>query len=101
MVFIYIQVISPSDLLAASDLQMYPAFAAAVVTAYNVQGFTPADDPLVFSRSTLVGIFAGNITFWNASEIQADNPSVRRSKYKSVALHDLQFDFEIRVGKTQ
>ena len=54
------------------DLQMYPAFAGAVVPIYNLPELS-TKDRLVLSRSTLANIFLGKIAYWNDSRIGADN----------------------------
>jgi phosphate transport system substrate-binding protein len=61
-----------ADYQAYPDLQMYPAFAGAVVPIYNIPELG-SDPPLVLSRMTLANIFLGKISFWNDSSIIADN----------------------------
>ncbi len=55
---------------------MYPAFAAAVVNAYNIPELPIGGPSLIFSRTTIVNIYAGIIQFWNDSAIASDNPQV-------------------------
>ncbi|ELT98800.1 hypothetical protein CAPTEDRAFT_46330, partial [Capitella teleta] len=58
--------------MQAPDLQMFPVVAGAVAVAYNL----PAVPSLVLSRSALVGIFNGSITWWNDTRLTQLNPQV-------------------------
>ena len=55
------------------DLQMFPAFAGAVVPAYNIPELINAKSSIVFSRATLAAIFLGKIRYWNDIRILNDN----------------------------
>jgi phosphate transport system substrate-binding protein len=48
----------------------FPTVAAPITISYNVSGV----DELNLSPDTLAGIFMGQITTWNDSKIEADNP---------------------------
>ena len=62
-----------ADYQAYPDLQMYPAFAGAVVPIYNIPELLDSTVPLVLSRATIANIFLGKISFWDDSRILADN----------------------------
>ena len=68
--------LSSDELSAYSDVQMYPTAAGAVAVIYNVEGFTNFDAPIVFSRSTLVKIWTGQITKWNDPAIIMENRQI-------------------------
>ena len=55
------------------DLQMFPAFAGAVVPVYNIPELASVKSPVVFSRATLAAVFLGKIRHWNDSRILNDN----------------------------
>jgi phosphate transport system substrate-binding protein len=50
----------------------FPTVAAPITVSFNVSGV----DELDLSPETLAGIFMGEITTWDASEIEVDNPDV-------------------------
>ena len=58
----------PADM--ARDFFYFPTVAAPITVSYNLDGV----DELQLSPDTLAGIFMGEITSWDASEIAADNP---------------------------
>ena len=60
-----------ADYKAFPDLQMLPSVAGAVVPIYNIPELR--GNTLVLSRSTIAGIFLGNINKWNDPRILADN----------------------------
>jgi len=53
--------------------QLVPATAGIIVIAYHVKGL---NGPLKFPRDVYKDIFAGKITHWNDSRIQAANPDL-------------------------
>jgi phosphate transport system substrate-binding protein len=53
--------------------QLVPATAGVIVIAYHVKGLS---GPLQLPRAVYKDIFAGNITRWNDSRIQAANPDL-------------------------
>ena len=55
------------------DLQMFPAFAGAVVPVYNIPELATMKSQVIFSRKTLAAIFLGKIRYWNDSRILNDN----------------------------
>ena len=57
--------------LVKRGAQLVPATAGVIVLAYNIKGLT---GPLKLPREVYEGIFAGKITRWNDTRIQAANP---------------------------
>lgn len=64
---------SSSDYGYYPDLQMFPAFAGAVVPIYHIPELIDSKTPIVFSRATVTGIFLGKIRYWNDTNILHDN----------------------------
>jgi phosphate transport system substrate-binding protein len=62
------------DSLACGGALQIPTVAGAIAVAYNVPGL---DTLITLDRETLVGIFSGRITRWNAPEIARRNPAFR------------------------
>jgi ABC-type phosphate transport system substrate-binding protein len=66
-------VFSNADLVAFPDLQIFPSVAGSVVPVYNIPELANVADPIVFSRPSIVGIYAGTIKSWNHPLILEDN----------------------------
>ena len=60
------------------QLQMFPVLCSSVVPIYRLDGLVGAT--LVLSRAALAGIYAGSITWWNDSVVQATNSVALPSK---------------------
>ena len=61
---------------AYPNLTLLPVIGGAVVAVYRLDALNDSAAPLTFSGRTLALIYAGNVTSWNDSLIQADNPGV-------------------------
>lgn len=64
-----------------NDVKFLPFLSGAIALLYNLPSLRYEDGRdevprLVLGRETLVGIYSGNITSWQDSRIQADNPGV-------------------------
>ena len=70
-------VLGSADYAAFPDLQMFPAVAGAVVPIYNIPELL--GNTLVLSRSTISGIFMGNVKRWNDNRILKDNSGITKS----------------------
>ena len=63
--------------VAHPSLTALPAMSEAVTVVYRVDQLAPpAGASLVLSRATLALVYAGNITNWNDTRLQADNPTL-------------------------
>lgn len=60
-----------------------PVYISRIAVVYNL----PDVDKLNLSPDTLAGIFAGQITKWNAPEIAADNPGTKLPDTEITAVH--------------
>lgn len=67
-----------------SAVLYFPTVAAPITVAYNLSGVSKA---LVFSATTLAGIFAGKITSWSDRAIANDNPGVTFPGTKITPVH--------------
>ncbi len=76
--------LSDEEYTAGTDLQMYPMLAGAVIPIYNVDGITKT---LTLDGSTLVNIYNGTTSKWNAPEILALNPGLNLPDTTITAVH--------------
>jgi phosphate transport system substrate-binding protein len=67
-----------TDLQAAAfpNLQLYPFTCYALVPIYHLDALGSNAPPVVLDRPTLAAIYAGEITWWNDSRLQADNTAL-------------------------
>jgi hypothetical protein len=68
---------SPGDYLTLPSLTYYPLHANAIVFTYNLPKTVTVNNVLSLRPSTLCRIFRGDITQWNDTDIQADNPNMK------------------------
>ncbi len=61
----------------------FPEVVGAVVVSYNVPGITH----LNLSQNTLVGIFIGDIEYWNDPRIAQDNPGINLPHQQIIVVH--------------
>ncbi|GGA62982.1 phosphate-binding protein PstS [Pseudoclavibacter endophyticus] len=66
-----------------SDIVEFPAYISPIAIGYNL----PTVDSLNLDAATLAGIFAGEITTWNAPEIAALNEGVELPETAITAVH--------------
>ena len=69
--------LSAADYKAFPDLHVFPSVAGAAVPIYNIPELL--GNVLVFSRSTLAGIFKRDIKYWNDYRILNDNTGATKS----------------------
>jgi len=62
---------------AGGNVLMIPATAGTIVLAYNVPGVAAG---LKLSRTTYIGIFLGDVKFWDDPAISKDNPDIKLPK---------------------
>ena len=67
--------LSAAQAAAHPNLTILPIIGGALVPVYRLDALN-ASTTLAFSGATLALIYAGNVTSWNDSLIQADNPGV-------------------------
>ena len=66
----------------APDLILLPFMAISIVPVFNI----PNVQSLTMSRSTLAGIYSGEINYWNDARVAADNPHLVNNSLPAVIL---------------
>lgn len=69
---------------APGYLYHIPTVIGAVVLTYHLEGI---QQPLKLTQKAIVGIFLGQITMWNDSEIQKANPEVQLPAHSIIVVH--------------
>ena len=59
------------------NLSTFPFLGEAIVPIYRLKALGSSSLPIVFTRSVLAQIYAGNITHWNDPQIQDWNPTLK------------------------
>ena len=70
------------------NLSTYPFLGAAIVPIYRLDALGTSALPIVFTRSVLAQIYAGNITHWNDPQIQDWNPTLELPQQNIIVVFD-------------